>query len=321
MFNLDYEAVNNIIKTEIANDNVMNIIGICKKLLPLFDLIFKKCETLPERGYEVELEDSISLALSYLKSSNPVYYDETKRMMENNEIHIADYSLDNAGCDSYTGEILLGNNRNISDGLTLIHELFHHFNLKPFNKYHQENTISRELFGEAISIAAELDFERNLEDKTLLKDARKFEIDYINDAIDCIRKIKVELVLIDLYNIYGKIDKEVIYKFILNNKDNAFGSIVIEEVESVISNITSWGSNLKIPFNLKYAIGIIFGYYLADLIEKEYEKWFLIYDLNNKLYDLNFDEILNKICPNYDANILFECFYRHYDELKKAITI
>ncbi len=321
MLDLNYEEVNKIINEEMKNDSVMKIVTICKDLLPLFNKIIKKCEFLPEKRYEIEYENSTSLALSYLKINHQEYYEEAKRMMDNNEIHIADYSLDNAGCDSYSGEIFLGNNRNISDGLTLIHELFHHFNLRPFNRFHQENTISRELFGEAISIAAELDFKRKLEDKSLLEDAKKFEIDYINDAIDCIKKIKVELVLLDLYSVYGKIDKEIIKKFIDNNEDNVFGPIVLEEAESVINNITEWGSNLKIPLNIKYAIGIVFGYYISDLIEEDNNKWKIVYELNTKLYELDFNDLLNIICPLYNNDTIFDSFYKHYEELKKATTI
>ncbi len=321
MLDLNYDELNQIIKKEINNKSIIEIIDICKKLLPLFDMIYKNCTLIPETNYEIKEENGTDLALSYLKDYHPIYYDETQRMLDNNEIHIANYSLDNAGCDSYTGEIIIGNNKNISDALNLIHELFHHFNLKPINKYHMENTLARELFGEAISIAAELDFKKRLENKLLIEDAKKIEIDYINDAIDSIKKIKVELVLIDLYRIYGKIDKKTIDNFVSNNKDNAFGLIVLDEVENVINNITSWGSNLKIPLNLKYSIGIIFGYYLTSLIEDNYEYWNKIYTLNDKLYEISFEDALNFISPNYDDIQIFNIFFKNYEQIKKAITI
>ena len=313
MLDFDFKYVNSIFRNELNNESIKNVISISKRLIPLCDNILKNCTFLSSCSCNIEINDSFSLAYSYLKDRHPIYYDEIVRMKKENEIHIADYSLDNAGCDSYSGEIWLGKNKNILDDLNLIHEFFHHLNLKPLNDGGEDNTIARELFGESISIAAEIDFERSL-DELLKEDAKKFEIDYINDAIDCAKKIKIELLLVDLYLIYGKIDKDIISNFLENNKDNLVSSTMIDEVDNVIGNISDWGSSLKISFNLKYVIGIVFGYFLADKISNNYENWNIIYDLNNNLYNMSFDDVFKKICPNEDLTELFNCFFSHYKQ-------
>ena len=324
MLDFDFKNINKIFDDELNKESIKNVIAISKRLLPLCDNILNNCSLLSSCTCNIEINDSFSLAYSYLKDKHPIYYDEIMRMKNGNEIHIADYSLDNASCDSYTGEIWLGKNKNILDDLNLIHEFFHHLNLKPLNNGGEENTIARELFGESISISSEIDFERSL-DISLREDAKKFEVDYINDAIDCAKKIKIEILLVDLYLIYGKIDKDIISDFLENNKDNLVSSTMIDEVDNVIGNISGWGSSLKISFNLKYVIGIVFGYYLADKISNNYENWNIIYDLNKNLYNLSFDDVFKKICPSEDLTELFDCFFSHYKELcmnnEKTTTI
>ena len=311
----EYSYINNIFKNELDNEIVNSYLLFANKLMPFLDFIIK-CRPLTPSTYQSKNYRSYHIAFNYIKENHPKYFPELIRMFSMNEIHIGNYSCDNASCDSYTGEIWLGKNQTILDDLNLVHEFFHHMNLIPINSdKNQKKSITRDLFGESISIAAQLDFSKKIIENDLKQDAVNFEINYINDCILCSKRIRVELILIEIYKKHGKINDELIKKYISNCQDTNLQNLIIDEYQNVLNAIGGWGSNFKIPFNLRYVLGITIGYYLSDLIEKNNQNWKVIYDINDDFYNMNIDDFLNKIGINLQDDTILLNFMEHYKKL------
>lgn len=314
---LDYDYINQIFKSELDKDSIKKLLSFANELSFFYDRILKSCQSLPQTNYKHTIVNSFHYAINYIKTSHPRYYSELSRMFADGEIHVASFESDNAECSSYTGEIWIGLNRTILDDLNLVHEFFHHQNLIPINKGGVRNNITRELFGESISIAAQLDFSKKIKDDDLKEDSKKFEIDYINDAITCTKRIRTELILIEIYNKNGRITEDLIKEFILNNRDNDLGMLVLAEYENVLNSISGWGADFKFGFHLKYLLGITIGYYLADLVEQDFKNWKMIYDINAKMYDLSVDEFLDKIGISLKDEKLISRLIDHFQSLKE----
>ena len=311
-----FNYVNEIFKDELNDEFIQAKLLFAKKVSFFIDIILEHCSLIINQEYRCHINNSLYYGINYIKETHPDYYSELIRMYNNGEIHISNYSTGNADCDSYTGEIWLGLSKTILDDLYLVHEFFHHQNLIPINNGTKKKSITRELFGEAISIAAELDFSDKITNDDLAKDTKIFEIDYINDAVECARKIKTELILIDIYSKHGEINDNLITTFILEN-NNDIGELFSQEYESVLSDISGWGANLKFYWNLKYVLGIIFGYYLSDLVKENPENWKIIYDINSSIYDLSIEQFLKKIKINLEEDKIVTIFLEHYNKLNE----
>ena len=312
----DFNYVNKIFKDELNDDSIQAKLLFAKKVSFLIDTILEYCSLIINKEYRCHIDNSFYYGINYIKETHPDYYSELIRMYNNGEIHISNDSTGNAECDSYSGEIWLGTSKTILDDLHLVHEFFHHQNLIPINNGTKKKSVTRELFGEAISIAAELDFSDKITNDDLVEDTKIFEVDYINDAINCARKIKTELILIDIYSKHGEVNDYLIKAFILEN-NNDIGELFSQEYESVLNDISGWGANFKFYFNLKYVLGIIFGYYLSDLVKENPENWEIIYDINSNIYDLSVEQFLKKIEINLDDNKLITNFLEHYRKLNE----
>lgn len=311
MYKINYNYINVIFNNELNNDSVNSMLTFVNKLKSLLDYIINNCTILPNENYSIK-DYTFYNAFNYVKEVHPTYYLELIRMNNENEIHVFASNFDNATCDSYNGHISIYSINAIIDELNLIHEFFHHQNLIPNSN--KEN-ITRKLFGETISITAELDFERKLTSELLRMDAKKFEINYINDAIKCAKKVRVELILIDIHIRNNKINNELIKEYILNCNDIYLKQLILEQYEDVLNDIGGWCSNFKFPFNMSYFLGIIIGYYLADIIELNPNIWKLIYDINNNFYNITIEEFLNKLKINLEDEKIINNFMRHYNNL------
>ena len=283
---------------------------IANTLLPSIDYI-AKLDYILTKECSVKTKNPFLYASKYIEEKHPTYYPEFARMWQANEIHVSNYESDNAECDSYTGEIWAGKSCTILDDLNLVHEFFHHQNLTPINKG-GKNSFTRELFGEAISITAQFDFIKFLEKTNLCEDALIVKITYLNDCIKSARKIMVELILIELYKLNGKITDEIVKKYISYCKDEKLAIIIDEEYEDVLTSIGNWGANFKFPFNLKYFLGIIIGCHLSNLVNENQKKWEDIYIINKHFYYINEEEFLNKAGIKLDNDDLLLVFTEHF---------
>lgn len=312
----DFDYVNQIFKKELNDKSTQTKLFYAKKLSFLIDGILEYCSPIINKKYSYHIDNSFYYGINYIKEIHPDYYLELIRMYNNGEIHILNYSTGNAECSSYSGEIWMGLSKTILDDFHLVHEFFHHQNLIPINNVSKGENITRELFGEAISIAAELDFSDKITNADFVEDTTIFEVDYINDAINCAKKIKTELILIDIYSKYGELNDNLIKSFILEN-NNDVGNLFYQEYENVLNDISGWGSNLKFSFNLKYVLGIMFGYYISDLVKENKEKWKIIYDINSNIYNLSVEQFLEKIKIDLEDNKLVTKFIEHYNKVNE----
>lgn len=307
-----------IFEDQLQNEQVKAYLDFASKILPLIDMIINADISLTSTECLNINDKPFTYANSYIERKHPNYTSELFQMWNTGRIHIANYKSDNASCDSYTGDIWLGLNETILDDLYLVHEFFHHQNLIPINDNSvKKEGFTRELFGESISIMSQLDFINDMPDDELRVDSKTLEIDYINDCSNSAKKIKVELALIDIYKINGTLTEELIQNYILNCENSSLAILIREEYDQVIRDISSWGANLKIPFNLKYVLGVVFGYYLADLINKKPNKWYDIYEINKTFYDIDVDEFLDKVEIDFSNPVLLSKYMERYNELKQ----
>lgn len=315
-------VVNDIFKSELSDETVKESLYFAQDLISFLDVIIKADMCLPHKEYAVVNDKSFSYADNYIKYKHFRYYQEFKRMWKDNEIVIGDYSGGNASCDSYTGKIFIGQSNTILDDLFLVHEFFHHQNLRPINKNSvPASSLPRELFGEAISIMAQLDFTKSLTNDSLLEDSKIFEFDYVNDCVSCARKVRVELILIDIFNSCGDVSECSVERYLSICSDEYLKELVASEYEKCLKNICGWGANLKFLFNLKYVLGVTVGYYLADLVEKDPNRWDDIYYLNSNFYDIDIDTFFDRIGTTLENETVLLNFFEHYKTLKDETSL
>lgn len=315
-------VVNDIFKSKLKDRTVKESLCFAQDLLSFLDFIIKADICLPHKEYVAVNDKSFSYADNYVKCKHSQYYQEFKRMWKDNEIVISDYGVGNASCDSYTGKIFIGQSNTVLDDLFLVHEFFHHQNLRPINKNSAPfNSLSRKLFGEAISIMAQLDFAKSLTNDSLLKDSKIFELDYVNDCVSCAKKARVELILIDIFNSCGDVSDYSVEKYLSTCNDQYLKELVASEYEKCLRDICGWGANLKFLFNLKYVLGVTVGYYLADLVEKDPNKWNDIYYINSNFYDIDINTFFDRIGTTLDNEHILLNFLEHYKTLKDEASL
>ncbi len=313
----EYDYINKIFENQLNDKLVNRFLAFTNDIKPFLESFISSCKILPSLECHFKNDRIFYNAFSYIRERHSNYYSELLRMYSKKEIHIYPNENNIAECNSYNGEIWIGVSKTIIDDSNLVHEFFHHQNLIPINKEGKQNSMARALFGESISIAAQLDFAKQISDSDLREDSKKIEVDYINDGIKCARKVIVELSLIDIYKTYGKINTECIKDYSLNCCDDNMRELIMSEYVNVLKGIYKWGENLKFPFNLKYILGITIGYFISDLVDANPDKWEDIYDINSNFYNISPNDFLQKLGINFHDGIILSNFIEHYQQLSE----
>lgn len=321
MKNREYKAINKILKKELSDEYILKLLEISKQLMPIVDGVLD-IPVFEKQEYSECNVGSFYNAKMYIYNRLPLFYRELVRMMENGEIHYSRKYGDIAECDNYTGELWLGRNYTIQDDIFFVHEFLHHMNLKPIkmNPDVNQNCLLRNLFGEVLSIAIELDFVDKLDDEKLKRDAIKTEMNYTSIVKECALKVKVELFLIDLYLKYGELSEDIIKNEIKACDDLEFALMLTNNYENVLCDINGWCANLKFLFNLKYVLGIVVGYSLFDSIKDDKDMIYKLAIICRRMYELSIDDF----CVLFNIDLtdpkLVERYKTRIGELKPIIN-
>lgn len=287
-----YKMVNKIIKKELQNEFVMELFKLAKDLMPIVDGVIATLVSFEQQKLSECNVFSFHNCEKYIKERLPLFYGEFLKMKRFGEIHYSRNFAGNASCDNYTGELWLGREDTIQDDLFMIHEFMHHMNLKPINNNKDVNqkVLLKELFGESLSIMGELDFTENLNDEKLKQDAYRADANRILMCRDCAVKVKVEMFLLDLYMKHGELNEEIIKSEIENCSDLELALLVADNYENILVSIDGWGANLKFAFNLKYVLGVVIGYHLADVAKKDSDICYRLAIVCRRMYELSVED-------------------------------
>lgn len=284
--------VNKIIKKELQNEFVMELFKTAKELMPIVDGVIATPISFEQQKLSECNVFSFHNCEKYIRERLPLFYKEFLRMKRDGELHYSRSFAGNASCDNYTGELWLGREDTIQDDLFMIHEFMHHMNLKPINKNKDvnQNVLLRELFGESLSIMGELDFGSTIEDEKLKQDLIRAEANNMLVCKDCAVKVKVELFLLELFIKYGELSEEIIKAEIESCSDVELALLVADNYESILVSIDGWGANLKFGFNLKYVLGVVVGYHLAEVAKKDSDICYRLAIVCRRMYELSIDD-------------------------------
>lgn len=322
MKNREYKAINKILKSELSDESVLKILEVARQLMPIVDGVLETNIEFEKQEFSECNVFAYHNARKYICNRLTLFYRELVRMMSNGEVHYSRNFAGNASCDNYTGELWLGRSDTIQDDLFFVHEFIHHMNLKPINdnpEVDQKNLL-RSLFGEALSIAAELDFVDKLEDDKLKKDAVKAEVNYSLMIKECALKVKVEMFLIDLYLKHGGLCEDIIKSAIKECDDLELALMVSNNYEDILGEINGWGANLKFIFNLKYVLGVVVGYSLFDRIKDDKDMIYKLAIICRRMYELTVDDFCTLFNIDLTDPLLIERFRNRVNELRPIVN-
>lgn len=322
MKNREYKAINKILKSELSDESVLKILEVARQLMPIVDGVLETNIEFEKQEFSECNVFAYHNARKYICNRLTLFYRELVRMMSNGEVHYSRNFAGNASCDNYTGELWLGRSDTIQDDLFFVHEFIHHMNLKPINdnpEVDQKNLL-RSLFGEALSIAAELDFVDKLEDDKLKKDAVKAEVNYSLMIKECALKVKVEMFLIDLYLKHGGLSEDIIKSAIKECDDVELALMVSNNYEDILGEINGWGANLKFIFNLKYVLGVVVGYSLFDRIKDDKDMIYKLAIICRRMYELTVDDFCTLFNIDLTDPLLIERFRNRVNELRPIVN-
>ena len=322
MKNREYKAINKILKSELSDESVLKILEAARQLMPIVDGVLETNIEFEKQEFSECNVFAYHNARKYICNRLTLFYRELVRMMSNGEVHYSRNFAGNASCDNYTGELWLGRSDTIQDDLFFVHEFIHHMNLKPINdnpEVDQKNLL-RSLFGEALSIAAELDFVDKLEDDKLKKAAVKAEVNYSLMIKECALKVKVEMFLIDLYLKHGGLSEDIIKSAIKECDGLELALMVSNNYEDILGEINGWGANLKFIFNLKYVLGVVVGYSLFDRIKDDKDMIYKLAIICRRMYELTVDDFCTLFNIDLTDPLLIERFRNRVNELRPIVN-
>lgn len=318
----EFRSLNKILKKELSDESVIALLDASRNFMGLVDGVLNIPINFEFKGFSEVNTFSFLNAEKFLCDTNPIIARELVRMKRNGEIHTSREFSGNAECCNYTGQLWLGRSDTVQDDLFYVHEFMHHLNLKPtnYNMGINQKNVLRSLFGESLSMFGELHYANQIKEENLRKDAQNREAQIMIDAYTQAKKFKVELFLIDLYQKNGTLSEDIIKNAIASLEDLELALLVQESYEEIINAITGWGVNLKFDFYLRYVIGAVVGYHIADLAKTHDDIWYRISIISRRMYELNIEEFCSLFRLDLNSPLLMDLYRENVSKITKSMN-
>lgn len=241
---------------------------------------------------KVNINDSISIIESFLSELNPLYQMEFNSIMH--ETYVDDNGkkiptiefarvnspLEDESNVDITSVSTINYTETLYDVFTLVHEMFHEFNLEPNN----EDDYARDILTETISITSEFLLEDYLIKEGIctreasLNKHDRFTYSYISAS-----KVIFESTLINLYLKNGKISNEIINEYInsLDKKSityHIFNTYYNELLIDILNNKT-----LNFVRNYRYVLGVVLASDIHNRILESEDNKDILFNMNHRL--------------------------------------
>lgn len=260
----------------------------------------------------ISLNETIELVLKYLKKLNKKYQDNLLQTLDNktfcftevkkianmkNDINKEIFLEDLAGVINNQFFVNIVIHNTIKDAFSVVHE-FSHIN----NMELKMDKSSYFLFTEGYATFFEIDFYLYLLNTKYKKEAIKYYESLLLSFLYKSATFISEDNILDIYDKYGKVNYQKIYKYYQNKED------FLEIFKEILISVNNLNQKIDNQFDnilndIPYIIGIPFSFEIRKEYSKNKEMFFYEYE---NLNSLDIDYYLNKYISNKELENLFE---------------